>query len=79
LLPKGLGSLGTEQFLRKVLNLVRRLRATIEMEHVAFRLEPVSQVDAAQHQRLAASVDEVGAGCMHKTMLGEYSWTEHKD
>ena len=44
-----------------------------EAEHIAFRLQPVAQIGAAQHQRVAASIHELGALRVNKTapaMLG---------
>ncbi len=70
LAPEGFGLLGADQLIDEILNLMRRLRAIFEVEHVAFGLEPVAEVGAAQHQWLVVAVDEIGAGGVDEAVLG---------
>src|SRR5882672_2196480 len=82
-MPEGLGLLRPNQFLYQVFNFVGRLRAALKMKHVAFRLEPVSQVDASQHQGLAIAVDQIWPGSVNEAFLGnkplEDKWKKEQE
>jgi hypothetical protein len=49
----------TQQFFGEVFDFARRLRAAIEVEHVAFHFEPVPEVDAAEQEGLLIAIEEL--------------------
>src|SRR4030095_7405064 len=56
--------LGDESFY-----LARRLRAVVEVPHVAFRNHPVAEVRAAKDELVALGVDEMLALCADESCL----------
>jgi VWFA-related protein len=70
LMPEVRGLVGADQFSGQIFNFARRLRAAIEVKHIALGLEPVAEIDAAQQERMAGGIDEIGAGSVYETALG---------
>src|SRR6185437_16274333 len=71
LFPERRGLLGTDELPGELLDLSRRLRAVVEMEHVPFGFEPVSQVNTAQHQQLAVPIHDLWAGGVYEVGLSK--------
>ncbi len=61
LIPELRSFFGTDELVDEVFNLARRLRAVVELEHVAFLLEPVAEVGAFEMERRTVGGNEVAA------------------
>ena len=64
--PESLQSVGTDQLMQQFIDLSRRIDFT-HFEHIAFRNEPVTQVDPLQHDFVTRCVHQFCAFCPDKT------------
>ena len=61
LIPELDGFFGADELVGEIFNLAGRLRAVVEMKHVAFLLEPVAEVRALEVKGRPVRGDEVAA------------------
>ena len=71
LIPELDGFFGADELVDEVFNLAWRLRAVVEMEHVAFLLEPVAEIRSLEVKGRAVGCDEVAAVGVDELRFGE--------
>ena len=69
--PELRGIFWPDELVDEVFNLARRLRTIVEMEHVAFLLEPVAEARAFEVKGGAVRGDEVAAIGVNELGLGD--------